>query len=573
MALITLVERVTVSGSGTGAAWYALLFTLNAVALALCIAMTLAWARHGRRGVFAAGAGLTVFAASFAYAATVAPGDIPTEWVTILHHGLGRKAIMHLYAHGAHAGENFAFVVSTVAAGNNPTLYDVVWLNLLLSLVNAIVFLFIAAYVAGPAWALPWTLVFALNPAMFLAAFSELPTHLLALYFLAGVVAWAVATDPLSQPRGIRVAAHVLCALLTLLVALTRADAALLGVVALGVQASYLGLGRQTWTAAWRRIGEICTSLLRLLDDHPPIVVALCVVGVWLAFGGLPSWLAGRSETSGLYPFNPSILELFFYLPMLAVPIGVSIATAFGFVRAIRHFRRFAGLALSLLILVRVYFAAESQYYEMGRYLSYVLPSILVLALFGRREIEIVARRYWHPTWRRAARVGYLMAWFTLPLPGIAALYVRPDFDPAGGVAQLLLDLNTQREVRYLLNLTAAHPDCVFVGRVVEDHYGDPKVAPRYDYIVFGRPVAHPAIVAENEMSLADVVARYAAGASCVRLYYGGDCNLDFTDGCARFIDGRRLVEEQRSWSRPYNDPLESGNTGPEVVLATYAWP
>ena len=46
-------------------------------------------------------------------------------------------------------------------------------------------------------------LAFALNSATFQASFSELPTNLLALYFLAGVVAWSVLNDPLAQPTAL----------------------------------------------------------------------------------------------------------------------------------------------------------------------------------------------------------------------------------------------------------------------------------------------------------------------------------------------------------------------------------
>ena len=53
---------------------------------------------------------------------------------------------------------------------------------------------------------------------------------------------------------------------------------------------------------------------------------------------------------------------------------------------------------------------------------------------------------------------------------------------------------------------------------------------------------------------------------------YGGDCNLTFTDRCEKFIAGRRLIDEQRFWSRPYNS-MDFGYGAPEIVLATYAWP
>ena len=245
----------------------------------------------------------------------------------------------------------------------------------------------------------------------------------------------------------------------------------------------------------------------------------------------------------------------------------------FGWIHSIRNFRSFGGLALSLFILVRAYFAAGNQYFEMGRYMSYILPAILLLALFGKRELDEVTARRCTPTWRRAVRIAYIMVWFTLPLPGLYEFYIRPGFDPERGFAQLLLDRNTQREVRYLMTLTERNPQCAFVGRVVQDDHGDPRVATQYSYAVFGAPFSQPIMVPERAMRLAEVISRYASNVSCVRLYYGGDCNLSFTDRCAAFVAGHRLIDEERFWSRPYNNFIEMGYAEPEVVLATYAWP
>jgi hypothetical protein len=572
MGVATKILAIVVGPSSLLSAegWGSELATLNLIAAVTLVGLALAWGRHGRRWLFVASGFTTVVAVTLLYWLTVRPSDIPIDWVTVLHHSLGRKTIMHLYTRGVHAGLNFAFILSAVAAGH-PTLHDVVWLNLLLALVNAAIFLHLAVYVTGPAWAIPWTLVFALNPATFLASFSELPTNLLALYFLAAVIAWAVLIDPLPQPRVLRGVAYALCAVLSVLVALTRFEVAFLGAVALAVHAGYALLGSDVWSAAWRRLRSAGEWLLVFFSDHPAAVAVLCLVGVWLSWAGLPG-LVGRAPVAGLYPFNPSILSLYVFLPMLLLPIGVSIAILFGCIPAIERFRQFGGLALSLFVLVRMYFAAEYQYFEMGRYLSYILPAIFLLGLFGKAQFDDMASR-WHPNWRRAARIGYLMAWFTLPLPGMAEYYERPEYHRNGGFSQLLLDLNTQREVRYLMALTEKNPQCVFVSRVVEDQHGNPRVATHYDYIAFGAPLVEPILVPEKEVPLEQFVARYASGAPCVRLYSGGDCNLNFADHCRSFVAGRRLVEEYRFWSRPYNNPLQSGYGAPEIVLRTYAWP
>jgi len=85
--------------------------------------------------------------------------------------------------------------------------------------------------------------------------------------------------------------------------------------------------------------------------------------------------------------------------------------------------------------------------------------------------------------------------------------------------------------------------------------------------------VPSPILVRESEGSLDEVIARYAKDASCVRLYYGGDCNITYTDHCRQFVEGRPLIDEKRFWSRPYGNTADYGYGEPEIVLATYAWP
>lgn len=565
-------------GTALDSRW--VLSLLHVLVLALMLVVVVAWGRGGSRRRLVVSGLLSVSVTIVAYVRMVHPGDIPIAWITILSHGLEGKSIMHLYGRGLNVGMDFDFVLGAVAGGA-PTVRDAVWLNLLLAGIDALIFFHIALYVTGPLWAVVWTLVFALNPAMFLASFSELPTHLLALYFLLGVLGWAAAVDEQPRPAVLRAAAYLACAVLTLLVALVRLEVALIGVVALALQAGYALCGARRWSAATRRLLDACERPLAFLSDHPGVVAALGVLGIVLSWTGLP-WLLGRGETSGLYPFNPSFLSLFGYLPLLALPIGTSIAVLFGFVAAIERFRWFGGLALSLFILVRMYFAVWLEYFEMGRYLSYVLPAIFLVGLFGRDELDRLASG-WSPGWRRAVHVGYLLAWFTLPLPGVVEYYARPEYVRGGGFAQLLLDRDVQREARYLVGLVEQHPECVYVARVVEDRFsvidnathggGDPKIGPEYAYVVFGASVPEPIWVGEHESSLADVVSRVAPDRACVRLYYGGDCNLTFTDRCAAFVAGRRRIDEQRFWARPYNNPLQLGYGAPEIVLATYAWP
>jgi len=563
---------VTVVTPGGGwEQWWWWLAGLHLFALALLVPVALGWALHAPRRRIAASAFCSVLSIVIVYVMTVRPLDIPIDWVTIIHEGLGYKSVLQLYTSAVHAGASFRFIVSTIAVGEVANLHEVVWLNLLLAMVNAALFFHIAIHVTGLAWAVPWTLAFALNTATFYASFSELPTHLLALYFFAALLGWLVLNDPLPQPRPIRAAAYTLCAVLTLLAALTRPEVSFIGLVPLSLYTLHSLLGSERWAVLVRRLQEIGERLLAVFAAHPAAVILLCVISLYLSQAGLPWGLLGRPESAGLYPFNPSFFSFFIFLPMLLLPVGVSIAVLFGFVHALIHFRLFAGLALSLFVLVRTYFAAQDQFFETGRYLSYIFPAVFLLGLFGKQELDRLASN-WRPTWRRAVQVGFLMTWLTRPPPGIPEFYLRPHYDANGGFAQVLLNLNTQREVRHLLQVTEKNPECVFIGRVIES-YAHPELPITYAYAVFGKPVPRPLFVSEKDTKLEDVVARLAPGASCVRLYYGGDCNLTGADRCTQFIAGRRLIDEERFWSRIYNNPFDYGYAEPEVVLATYAWP
>jgi hypothetical protein len=554
-----------VPASGLGP-WRIELAILNLLALVLLVVVLRALAADPRRRRFIVSALISTAVVAAAFGLAVRPSDIPIEWVTILHEGMGYKSILQLYASASHAGAAFYFVVALVG-GSHPTLHDLVWLNLLLALIDATLFLHIAIYVAGPVWGVVWTLVFALNPPAFLAAFSELPTHLLALYFQIGLLAWVVLNDPAPR-RKVRIAAYALCAIITVLVFMVRAEVSLIGLLALGLHTAYALLGEERWAVATQRLWRASERPLAFLADHLGLVAVLTALAWWLTQAGIPP--LGRSELGGFYPFNPALFSIFVFLPMLLLPIGVSVAVAFGLVHSLRHFRRFGGLGLSVLILVRTYFAAQNQYYEAGRYLSYVFPALFLLGLFGKPQFDAMVAG-WRPYWARLAQVLYVMAWFTRALPGVPDWYLRPEYHAGEGFAQVLLDRNSQREVRYLMRITEQNPECVFVARVVQ--HGR-RVEPRqYDYVFFGAPIAAPIFIPERDGPLAQAIARAAPGASCVRLYFGGDCNLTENDGCTEFIAGRRLVESTRFWSRLFNNPADFGYATGEVVLGVYAWP
>jgi hypothetical protein len=550
-----------------------LLLSLNGAALVLLLVVVCTWGRHrGRRAIAAIGL-LGALGLAGVYFTCVGRGDLPTAWLTVLHFGSGETNIRHLYAHGAHSGPNWPLVLEVVAGDTRLTLRDAVRTNLGLAIVNGVAFFSIAAAVQGVRWAIPWTLVWSVNPAMFLASFSELPSNLLHLYLLCGVVAWATLNDTTRQPRWAKAAALLLLVVLTLLVASTRIEMGGVGAVALAVWGMTVAVGERTRAAWLVHVRRVLPGAVAFLSRHPALIALCCLAG-WLI-----SMEAGcgndrlRWALSALYPFNPHFVLAFVVLPVLGLPVAVAIAALAGTAHATFHFRHFGGLPLALVVLARLYYAAPSGFYEVVRYTSYFLGLVFVLALFGRAAFdEFARRRAWPDSWRQLATIAYVMTWFTLPVLGTLDPYSRPEYDRQRGVIeQILLDRNTQREVRFLVDQTERHPDCVFVARVIAGH-AYPGREPAWNYVLFGKTIGGPISVPEGAAMLEAAIAQHAGGAPCVRLYRGDDCNLTFTDGCRDFVAGREVVDELRFWSQPYNNMLDRGFGAPEIVLATYRW-
>ncbi|MFN8644270.1 MAG: hypothetical protein U0802_22400 [Candidatus Binatia bacterium] len=177
----------------------------------------------------------------------------------------------------------------------------------------------------------------------------------------------------------------------------------------------------------------------------------------------------------------------------MLLPLGASVGVLLGWVHALRHFRRFGGLALSVLVLVRLYFAAQYEYFEMGRYLSYALPAVFLLGLFGSAELATLSAG-WRPTWRRLATVGYVMLWFTLPLPGVPEFYQRPRSTPAPAASRRSCSTATPSASSACSGSPSAIRSACSSPRIVMD-FDQPMTSTRYTYAVFGRPVPAPIFV------------------------------------------------------------------------------
>jgi hypothetical protein len=132
------------------------------------------------------------------------------------------------------------------------------------------------------------------------------------------------------------------------------------------------------------------------------------------------------------------------------------------------------------------------------------------------------------------------------------------------------LDRNTQAEARALLAWTRAHPDCVFVARVVAADRAVEVPLP-WQWKLFGRPLS---ATVDRPWRSGDDPARVASEAvpraPCALLYCGLDTNLVGADeGCPE-ARGLPEVESWRFSSRPYVDGAKFGTHRPAITLGAY---
>lgn len=540
----------------------------HGAALLLVAALLVAWCRlHPKRRAVTVIAAIAMGAFTV-FMRRVPSSAIPAAWATTLQEGLDAKNIRALHGLGAHAGRNFEIVIRALADTDMPTLRDVVRMNLWLAGLNAIAFFAFARHALERRWtAALFTLVFVCNLVSLHASVSELPSELCVSYFFLGVVGAAVLGEGARAPRWTKPAAFALLALLTGLAAFTRLEIAGIGALAIAVSAAPLALGEDRWArargAALERLRGIPAWSLR----RKVIVALALIVPAPFAHSLLSGWV-----TEGLHPLNFSFLTMPGVLWLLWLPLGVVVLSVLGVIHSVRHFERFLGLPLALIVLYRTYYSASHlTFYELLRYMTFLTPIALFLGLFGFREVALAsARRGWSPRWKENAALIVAGLCSVLPMSGLREHFQHGDYSARFGVRDVLLTRNQQIEVRYMLELMDQSPECVFIARTSRSDYNRGPID-AYDLTIFGRPLRVPILVDDRGERLEDVLQRLAPQVRCARVFRGLDCNLTNSDGCPALTEGRRLLERRTFGTLPYNDVPERGEAGPIVDLSVYA--
>lgn len=540
----------------------------NGVAIVLLAIALVAWARarpERRRLVLAAAASLAL--AATALALFLPTARVPIAWVTVLMEGPTVRNVEQLYGQGAHFGSGFSLLAHHLTGHDVSTLLAVVHLNLCLAALNAVLFFFLARAVLASWWAsLAFALVSAGNLDTLQATFSETPAVLWTTHFWLGCVAARIVADDADATPPVRRLALLALALIASLAALLRSELLVIGAPAVAVGTARLA----GWEPAIRRAARRAAAGLRALVSGRLSILILVTVA--LAALELVQWPGNELGwmIAGLRPLNLSFLTLPASLAVF-LPFGFVILFVLGMVHALRRWLAFLLLPVSTIVLFKVYASAShGVFFERLRYLTFLTPVALFIALFGFRELEDWARRWSWPSWWRRAAILLLVVSCTVWQPaGPKEIFRRRQGLPGLATPGFLLSWNQQTEVRYLLDLVARHPQCVLLTRSARTTWvADQRTG--YRWLAFGGPVRTLREIPDDGASVERVAGEIAPGSPCVLYYRGLDCNRLSSDACAADLAGRQPLEERVLENLPYNDITEYGAHRAELRLGVY---
>jgi len=442
----------------------------------------------------------------------------------------------------------------------------VVHANLILAMVNVLLFFFIASYILRSR---PLGLVFALGYAGNLntlhATLSETPAMLWTTHFFLACCAAAVIDDKQAAFR-LRCAAVAWLALLVWLAGLLRSEFLVLGVPAV-VAAVARTCG---WEPALRRAVTAAVDLLRsVVSGRLPVFLIVAGGLALLEFLPWPGNVWGWAA-AGLRPLNLSFLTMYWTLSIF-LAFGFIALSGLGWIHALRRWAVFLLLPLSFLVLLKVYSSAShGVLFERLRYLAFLTPVVFFFAIFGFCELSNWAQRWAWPSWWR--RPAVLLLVLTVPVwqaAGPKEIFRRRQQLPGITTPGAFLAWNQQTEVRYMLDLVARHPACAFVVKTAQTSWvADQRIG--YQWSAFGNPVREYRELPDAGEGPEQVADRLAPEAECVLYYRSLDCDLIDSDGCRAETQGRSPIEERVLENLPYSDITEYGAHRAEIRLGVF---
>lgn len=520
-------------------------------------------------------------------------GALPLTWFTALQEGTTLDNLRNLGTVDAHAGENWHLLLWPWTAGHRDAV-AVMAANVSLTTTTAVLSGWIGARIArSRGVGLVTALWVGLNPITQQLRFSEQPTPLLGLLLLSALLPWQIWRDPTQPARWRRLGLLALLALGAVISGVRVEPAGVLWTaVTLGLLADGLA---SPLTRASRRIDHVFS---RLADRAPEawLAVGLATVSIaavwgvaWTAPGHSPlnPWPGPLSERVGvtsqsawlveaINPLNGSWLRMVGSLPGFAPPLGALCILA-GLLVGLRHPFRTGGLALSLVLLFRIWTAAShDSLYEMVRYLGPTVPLFGLLGVVG----WVAVRRHLGQGLRRLSALAMLIppwtgfASLTIPWPG------GTDALPWPG----LLDRDVQREARMLLRARVDHPACLLVTRTTRWSGALIRLPPGTDpldpitmgegVLQWNDPGRDVDLLVHQPTSLRHAgTARWPdvlREAPCALYVHSLACNGPAAETCQQEI-GRAAFHRALTFKpTPYNHPLHPQPTTPQITLSVH---
>jgi len=548
---------------------------LNVLLVVLFVTVISMWgARSKRNRLFALGSIVITVAASLAFYRWIDPSTIPAKWITVLHEGRSNQNIAQLYGQGVHAGPNFNELQAAAFSNSMIPLREVVWMNLWLASVNALLFLFIAfRAIKQPVVATTIAIVFVLNKGFLASAFAETPSQLLTAYFLGGVAAWGTIATEDEPGKWHTRGAFAVVVIAVVLSVFTRTEMIIIGLPVVLAAAAQLVWGRST-VRSWER--ALQSRLVEFPDwsgrqrRRALLAAGLFLCLVWAA----PSepielrWIAGA--------LNPLKLDTFLRLPLLLwiwLPSGVVFLAVLGFAHSLQRLTTYLVLPLSLVLLTQVYMdASHRTFYEQFRYLSMTSGVVFFLALVGWRSLEkwleSISSR-WGTILRKGAAVALVVTLITFPNSVSSPLLdYAVELDSEGqleglDVALITLSRNQQLEIRYLIEKLEHYPNCDFLTRT----QGRMGASDNDVWILFGNGRSGIETTPVRDESISAIAQELAPSSDCLVFFRNMDCNRTPGPNCDRMLDGFTRLDEVEVESRPYNDRMEYGKEEPTIRM------
>ncbi len=536
-------------------------------------ALLVRWAQEDRSRRLAVGLAFAAWGVATLALLRTTPVDVPFAYLTSLHEGTGRTTFARAFGFEIHAGPMFDALIHAFGIVSFGDLRAVVRMNLWMWAMSNIATALVASSIFERRTTVVfWTVIAALNPAAVHGAWSETPAPLLSWATWAGVLPLVILDPRRGRRDGWNVAAVLTMAGLTATATLVRVEAVIVAGPALATMIARLMWGDAALDAATARVTGELVARLRQWSARPLFPWIVLAVGLIAHFSrwvgeytlGTTLWVANVIGPESLGPLTHALA----YLPAGVMVLAVPGAVALG-----RSSWRTGFVVLTLPALLRGYASSSNGVFlELFRYMAMGSPLLILVSLFGWRELQRWAAATADPALWRGVMLVALPMLFIVPPPAGLQRFISldrrdtPDFDKT----PFLLSTLQQEEVRLAVEARDRWPTCTLITRVTPESAGAFR-GENWEWMIIEKGMPSPRTLPTKGGDLAQVITREVQG-PCVVFVAGQDCNLTTTtDHCdVERAQGTPLIERV-VMDGQFNNPPEFGRVLGEALIGAYA--